>query len=187
VIINGDIVQNGLTEQYQMVSSDRANLNAPLYPVLGNHDLYNNGIIYFNSFFGRSIYQLNFAASRLIFLDSASGSLGSKQKAWLGEILKNNTKQNLFIFTHYSLQDDETQSFTSFPYEEEKYYLMELCRQYQVDYFISGHLHFFSENTINNVHYINCNNAFDDNESAILFTVANQNISYRLLSNILTD
>ncbi|MCG8569870.1 MAG: metallophosphoesterase [Spirochaetes bacterium] len=184
VIINGDIVNNGWSRQYQLVDDDRAHLAVSLYPVLGNHDIYNRGFQYFVKYFGRSIYHLEFGNTLLIFLDTANGSLGQGQRAWLEDLLDHSAKENKLIFTHYSPLDGPFQNFTTTPYGEEKYYITSLCTKYNIDYYVSGHLHNYHRKQINQTTFLSINDAMDDDHSAYLFHINGTNINCRTLSAI---
>ena len=184
VVITGDIVQNGKESAYNLVKNDIGNLLVPVYPVIGNHDIYNNGFNIYKKVFGRSIYDFSLSDTYFIFLDTANGTLGPLQKNWLESSLKSSRQDNIFVFSHYSPTDKEFQSATAMPYPEESYYLYDLFDRYNVDYFFCGHLHHYERLNIRGVEYININAAHADNNSALLVSVNKTSITVRALSDI---
>lgn len=184
IAVAGDITQAGQDKQIEYFLSDKATSTVPVYPLIGNHDLYNNGFSRYSQKIGRSIYDFSIGDSTFIFLDSANGTLGDEQRIWYEEKLKANTKSNIFVFSHYSLTDNAWQTPTAMPYPVEVYNLISLNDQYNVDYFISGHLHIYDRKELRGVQYFIVNAAHANSESVLLVQVNGTNISYNILSSL---
>jgi 3',5'-cyclic AMP phosphodiesterase CpdA len=154
VIILGDITEAGTQAQYNLAKSDITNTTLPVYPVIGNHDIFASGFNIYKYAFGRTVYNFTINGHSFIFLDTASGTLGSYQRTWLESILAQSTSGRKLIFTHLSPTDDDIQSFTEFSYPKERYYLFDLLDNHNVDYYICGHLHLNDDKEIRGVRYL---------------------------------
>jgi 3',5'-cyclic AMP phosphodiesterase CpdA len=157
VVILGDISEAGLKTQLDIAKSDTIKTTIPVYPVIGNHDIFASGWDRYKYVFGRSVYTFTITGlktNRFIFLDSASGTLGSHQRSWLESILAQPTTGKKIIFTHLSPTDDDIQSFTEYSYPQERYYLFDLFEKNSVDYYLCGHLHLNDDKTIRGVRYM---------------------------------
>lgn len=184
IVVVGDITQAGQNEQIDYYLNDKATSSVPVYPAIGNHDLFNNGFSRYSQRIGRSVYNFSVGDSFFLFLDTANGTLGRDQRIWYEEKLKENTLNNVFVFSHYSLTDGAWQTFTTMPYPIEVYNLISLNDQYNVDYFISGHLHVYNRKELRGVQYFIVNEAADNQNSVLLVQVDGTNISYRTLSSL---
>ncbi|OHD14762.1 MAG: hypothetical protein A2086_07045 [Spirochaetes bacterium GWD1_27_9] len=173
IVINGDIVQNGLKEAFNLVKEDIAQTTLPIYPVIGNHDVYFNGFDTYKEVFGRTIYDFKIGETHLIFLDTANGTLGEGQKNYLIDTLKNSTAKNKIVFTHYSFIDKEVESATSVSNLEESYFIFDLFEKYKVNYCITGHLHFSDYKEIRGTKYIIVNNRGGDSNYYLKISVKN--------------
>jgi 3',5'-cyclic AMP phosphodiesterase CpdA len=80
-----------------------------------------------------------------ICLDTADGTLGTKQMQWLRDLLEKKSKEGyrrIIVYTHtHFWKLDDSQGHTSNFSLEETYELAALLGQYQVDYVWSGHQH----------------------------------------------
>jgi 3',5'-cyclic AMP phosphodiesterase CpdA len=154
VVILGDITYAGQRGEYDFAIEDFLKCTIPIYPVLGNHDLYNNGFDIYKDKIGRTVYDFKVGRTHCIILDTANGTIGSLQKKWLENVLKSSGADNILIFSHYSPTDSEFVSYTEWSFPEEKYYLIDLLDDYNADYFFCGHLHFNDEKEIRGVKYV---------------------------------
>ncbi|MDO5321105.1 MAG: metallophosphoesterase [Bacteroidia bacterium] len=101
-----------------------------------------------------------------ICLDSASGTLGTDQRAWLENVLHRARMENLLssyrekyrhtvIFTHtHFFKRDNSQGHTSNFNLEEGYDLEKLFSDYGVSLVISGHDHFFEDTYFKDVRFV---------------------------------
>ena len=88
---------------------DRHAYNHDIYHVLGNHDLFFRGWTNFKELVGPSVFwfEVSFESGKDLYisLDSATGTLGSKQTEWLRSFLKNKREnyRHCIILTHTNL------------------------------------------------------------------------------------
>ena len=171
VVILGDITEAGRQAQFDSAKSDIAKTSIPVYPVIGNHDIFASGWDFYKYAFGRSVYNFTVGTNNFIFLDTASGTMGSYQRTWLESTLASSPSGKKLIFTHFSPTDDDIQSFTEFSYPEERYFLFNLLDTYNVDLYLCGHLHINDDKTIRDVRYMIIKNISEGIASGTLMKV----------------
>lgn len=124
--------------------------NGPLFITPGNHDVYFQQWSIYRSYFHTGTYwfDTNNGSKKLdlfICLDTADGTLGTKQMQWLRDLLEKKSKEGyrrIIVYTHtHFWKLDDSQGHTSNFSLEETYELAALLGQYQVDYVWSGHQH----------------------------------------------
>lgn len=179
LIVNGDISQSGLEKQFNLFLDDMKDYNGIIYPVLGNHDVYNNGNKIFGKLLGQFIYSLEIGNTKLIFLDTATGTFGNKQKDWYEKELS--TNKQLLVFTHYNFITGTTQEWTSVTYAEDEYYFFNINDEYNVKYVISGHLHQNNESEIRNVTYKTLTTLGKEKNAVLLVSINKTEITTTLL------
>lgn len=181
IVVLGDIVQNGYKEAYDLAKDDFDKSKIPIYPIIGNHDIFNNGWNIYKKVMGRSIYNFTIGKTLFIFIDTANGTLGSYQKDWLEKRLDDSNHDNIFVFSHYSPTDQEWQTYVEWSYPEERYYLIDLFDKQNVDYMFCGHLHNNDRKKIRGVEYVvlkNMNSGEDD--VYLIVTINGKNIDLKL-------
>lgn len=92
-----------------------------------------------------------------ICLDTASGTLGTDQRAWLGDVLSSSRGKyrHIIIFTHTNFfKRDNMQLFSANFNLEELYDLEKLFYESQVDMVLSGHDHCFTDVLFKGVRYL---------------------------------
>jgi 3',5'-cyclic AMP phosphodiesterase CpdA len=183
VLACGDLTQCGYREDYQAFSDFMNLIGLPYYTAIGNHDLFFGGWNYYKETLGRSCYSLAAGPIRIVSMDSANGTLGRKQKAWLENVLQTKTEPLCIVFTHFeffSSQKDALQQYTDI---EEVYYLMHLFETTGVDYVFMGHSHTYDYRKINNVNYLNLPDFTADGspKSFIRVNVDHGNFSFQSL------
>lgn len=153
----------------------------PFHPVVGNHDITNNGWALWTSLFHSSFYMgYVFVGSdaqgveyldRLIFLDSASGTLGEEQ---IDEIeshffdvdIQNSSRikiRHTFIFGHTNLFRPSATEFASTFTREETYYLLNKFDQWNASIVFSGHVHAWDERKVGNITYLTLDAMSEEN------------------------
>lgn len=153
-------------------SYDKEDLVFPFYPVVGNHDITNNGWalwtnIFKSSFYGVFIYvgeneEGRNVYDRLIFLDTASGTLGREQIDMLDDgvldVLYTDKGEveirNVFVFGHTNIFRVGTFELASTFPREETYYLLDKFDEWDADIVFCGHVHKWDEQQIGNVTYL---------------------------------
>lgn len=133
----------------------------PIFVTLGNHDTFYSQWDDFRDIFGASAYyfEVEHGSGKDLFisLDSASGTLGSKQAQWLRKLFaeKRSSYDKCIVFTHTNFfKTDNSQTASgNFPLEETMA-LSELFDRYDVDLVLQGHDHYREDLTFRAVRYL---------------------------------
>jgi 3',5'-cyclic AMP phosphodiesterase CpdA len=150
VVCSGDIVHRGRFQQYQnfLPYFERLKEVSPNFMVIpGNHDAKNNGLIFFEKFFGPRRSTMLLPEKNTIIVgvcsakdDMSTGEIGDEQLDWLGRQFKYSTLENRIIAMHHHA--------IAVPYSGRKQTtltdageLIELAMYFKVDLVIMGHKH----------------------------------------------
>lgn len=134
-----------------------------LFLTPGNHDIYFCQWPSYRDLFKTSVYWFdtnNGDKKRDLFicLDSAEGTLGTKQWQWLRDLLAQKSQEGyrrIIVFTHtHFWKLDDSQGHTSNFALEETYELLSLLGQYGVEYVLCGHQHSRQSVNFKNVNYL---------------------------------
>jgi predicted phosphodiesterase len=142
VVITGDITQNGRRqdlEKFLEIARSLRPLSIPLYPVIGNHDIYSGGWSQWRDLIGSATYCVESPDTTLIMLDSANASLGREQADWLEERLRR-AKKNTFVFTHANLFTESLGDHEMLTDTRERARLISMLRG-RCGAVFSGHVH----------------------------------------------
>lgn len=93
----------------------------------------------------------------LIFLDSASGTLGHTQIELIKEGALNgkyDIYRNTFVFTHTNIFRPQFFEFASAFTREENFFLLDQFKKWNVTCVFCGHVHMWDERDYNGVHYL---------------------------------
>ncbi|MEO0086427.1 MAG: metallophosphoesterase [candidate division WOR-3 bacterium] len=156
-VVLGDITDNGLPAQYEQARLALDSLGLPYFCTTGNHDLYeSDGWQNFKQTFGPSCYSVLIAGRlRLIFLDTADGTLGPTQFDWLETTLETDTAHFRIVLTHFPLYDGTTPTVFRLASPTERYKLQHLLNRHRVNALVAGHIHGWRYTRINSVdHFI---------------------------------
>jgi predicted phosphodiesterase len=155
----------------------------PFYPVVGNHDITHNGWALWSNIFHSSFYQIpilvmtdvdkgEMVLDHLIFLDSASGTLGREQvelieqgvlegKEWEKEY---GVKiRNTFIFSHTNIFRPRSVEFASTFPREEMFFLLDKFSEWNATIVFLGHVHKWDEQTVNGIEYLTLDSMCEEN------------------------
>lgn len=144
----GDLID--AQKNFEFADSILSLAKGPLFLTLGNHDAYFKQWSVWKSYYHTGTYwfDTNNGDKKLdlyICLDSAEGTLGADQTAWLKNLLEKKSKEGyrrIIAFTHtHFWKLDDSQGHTSNFSMEETYSLASLLSQYKVDFVWSGHQH----------------------------------------------
>jgi len=156
VVVLGDLTNWGKASQYDVYENHigKYSLAHGVYNVAGNHDLFWGGWEEYKKRFGSSVYTFASENCRFIILDTANATVGKEQFDWLEDVLKNNTKENVFVFSHAGVFTGTFSSFYKIASQDEIYRLIYLFRKYGVDYMMSAHLHSYKQKEIEGIQFI---------------------------------
>ena len=142
-------------------SPDRHLYNYSVYHVLGNHDTYTNGWWSYKEYIGASVYWFETVFPQgkdlYITLDTATGSLGSKQTKWFKEFLSKNRSnyRHCTILTHTNFfYTDNSQTGSGNMPIEETFALIDFLGKHNVSLVLQGHDHYREDLTFDNVRYV---------------------------------
>lgn len=145
----GDQTEAGKLNQYELYQAfitfikSQTN-NAPVYGVIGNHDLWNGGKTRWPVYVtpGTSFYHFadNSINRSFYFLDSASGTLGTQQLNNFEHALASDSRRK-FVFMHYPLSFTSGNTYFMLADPAEKLKLYSLTDEYTIDMYFTGHNH----------------------------------------------
>lgn len=134
--------------------------NTPVFPIVGNHDLFNNMWDDFKIHYGSSTYYFTVTTPNYrdlyIMLDSGGGCHGQRQMKWLHEVLDTRDQyRHCIICSHVNIfRTDQSQTVSGNLPLEETYELMDLMAKHKVELYLQGHDHHRKETLYGGVHYI---------------------------------
>lgn len=178
IVYNGDIFHG--KEEYADFASDILHSQSPLpsFYVAGNHDLYFGWDVYHKRF-GSSTYTAVVKTPKgndlLIFLESASATLGQSQYNWLKEVFNQRYNyRHCFVFTHTNFYNQHITNgvFLS----DEAHVLYHLFKEKKVTAVYSGHSHVEDQEIILGVTYLTTGNL--QNGKVARVTVTDQTIEH---------
>ena len=162
-ILKQDLYEEPISSTYEQIVY-------PFFPVVGNHDITRNGWALWSHLFRSSFYEIdvvvllddgNFAFDHLIFLDSASGTLGTTQIKLIEEGVLNgryadgtSVYRHTFVFSHTNIFKPQFNEFASTFPREETFYLLDKFEEWNVTCVFCGHVHTWDERNFNGVHYL---------------------------------
>lgn len=155
LIINGDATRSGSPEQLDLLTDLIQYIPLPVYPVVGNHDIYFHRWSLWQKVMGKSIYRIDSGTTTFFVLDSANGLFGSTQLDWLEEQLKTvKTGSHLFIFSHCNFFIPRHMIFQQFYDFKDRSRFIKLCKG-KVEAVFTGHSHKQYSHIAEGVPYIN--------------------------------
>lgn len=158
------------------------NVPLPFYPVVGNHDITHNGWALWSNIFHSSFYQVPIivldanenivALDHLIFLDSASGTLGREQVKLIEEGIMDGKEiekeygvkiRNTFVFSHTNIFRPRSVEFASTFPREEMFFLLDKFAEWNANIVFLGHVHKWDHQTVNGIEYLTLDSMSEDN------------------------
>jgi len=163
--------------------------NHPGFIIAGNHDIFYGGWKQWKDLFHSSTYyffvQTPAFKDIFIMLDSANGTLGEKQLAWLKDVLENQRPgcRHCIVGVHTNMFRTDISQFPSTNFTlEETYILTALFSKNSVDMVLSGHDHFRDVTNYKGVTYITHDQIKDgtSNASYTVFDIG-QSVDYQFV------
>ncbi len=153
LILAGDLTDHGLKSEWDNYVDTMSTISIPVLPVIGNHDLFNDGWLFYKDMVGPSYYIIDIGQFTFCILDSASGGFGSKQIDMLEEAVRGNNRPKIMI-SHYPLVDYITNM-------NERARLINICRDNNFIYYLAGHRHSYKKVSFTNFEHINISGLTD--------------------------
>lgn len=144
VVYNGDLFHGQEAEAQKAHQLLQAKNTLPYYCLAGNHDLYFGWDLY-HRYFGSSTYAITIATPTatdlMLVLESASGTLGKDQLAWLKQQLneERGKHRHCFVVTHTNFT--HLHATNGIFMDDERHVLFRLFADHRVTAVISGHAH----------------------------------------------
>lgn len=164
--------------------------NDPGFIIAGNHDIFYGGWEQWKDLFHSSTYyffvQAPSAKDIFIMLDSANGTLGEKQLAWLKDVLDSQRPgcRHCIVCVHTNMFRTDASQLPSTNFTlEETYALTSLFSKSQVDIVLGGHDHVRDVTSYGSVTYFTLDNIKDGtaNASYMIFDI-DQDIDHQFIS-----
>lgn len=160
-LIMGDLTQSQPEQYERLVDSLKLYPDPPFYPLIGNHDLYNDATNSYFQYFGTSVYSFSVttpsAKDLYICLDSGNAGLGGKQLEWLTAILREERSSYRYciILTHvnFFMPEDQPIDFVGQFDSQELYHLLDLFAKTSVTTVFTGHIHVVGQKLFRGVDY----------------------------------
>lgn len=154
----GDIADHGFESEFKDYVEFTRKIeqilgNGKVYSVLGNHDLFNDGWNYYSSliFPYKSMYGFKTKTFSWYCIDSASGTLGSKQYRKLKNLFDNDPAPKI-VMTHIPAYSNPLNDMGYFTFQNtyEADMLLTLYAKNNVKLVLNGHIHKAYKNYFNN-------------------------------------
>jgi predicted phosphodiesterase len=174
IMIAGDIADVGASSQYDVYEIDTMSIPVPVYPLLGNHDIF-EGWNQYKERYGKNYYHFEIGNTLILALDDASGCLGKTQTDWLINMLSSTPCTNRIIISHFVLYKPP------YAYDSE---ITDIVQKYNVQLSIFGHEHRFRSFKIGNnpEEYIVLNRFSRMENSGIQVTVKDGVMTWKVIS-----
>lgn len=149
IVTLGDQTNSGTQDEYEQFQSFMNYILSKTgiiqtFGVIGNHDLWNGGKNRWTNYVspGATFYWFSQDSwnRSFYFLDSASGTLGSKQLESLEKALSADKKRK-FLFMHYPVASHEDTAYFMLADSREKIKILSLADKNDVDLLFVGHYH----------------------------------------------
>ena len=181
VVVTGDVTEDGTTEQIQRFINAASTFGVPVYPVIGNHDVYTDRASPWKKLIGSSMYRIDSGSSStsLFVLDNANGSFGYDQLKWFENEIKT-SKKHCFVFAHENFfVEGSPPDFEHTTDINERALLMSFLKN-RCDIMFTGHLHKRIIKEYNGVKYIMLENYGAGNAQRTICRVfvSNSGVSY---------
>ena len=160
-VVLGDCIElRGVMPTYVEAIESSSDSDAPIFSLIGNHDLFFSGWDDFYKLLGPSVYwfEVAYVSGKDLFiaLDSASGTLGRRQMEWLKGFLASHRSdyRHCVVFTHTNLfYTDNSQTGSGNMAMEETCVLTDLLSRHNVTLCLQGHDHHREDLTFGGVRY----------------------------------
>jgi hypothetical protein len=183
----GDLTNDATPDQVDSVKLQLGRVGIPYYATIGNHDLYQaDGWDRFKDNYGPSCFAVVIAGRiKLIFLDTADGTIGPTQFTWLESELRDEHHIKI-VLTHYPVFDGEKPIMWRLASDAERAKVQSLLERYGAYAWCAGHIHGLRHIQVDSVHHFTCGAMAPGkldygNPGYLLFTFAHDSLSWEFI------
>jgi 3',5'-cyclic AMP phosphodiesterase CpdA len=185
----GDLTEDATPDEVDTIKAqlDRVDRRHWYYATIGNHDLFQaDGWERFKQNYGPSCYSVVISGRiKLIFLDTADGTIGPTQFVWFEKELQDSTHTKL-VLTHYPVFDGENPIMWRLVSDAERNKVQSLLERYHVYAWCAGHIHGLRHTLVDGVHHLTCGAMAPGkldygNPGYLLFTFAHDSLSWQFV------
>lgn len=140
----------------------------PFFPIVGNHDVTRNGWALWSNIFHASYYEIDVEVAQgektvwdhLVFLDTASGTLGESQIRLMTEAIRDGRTADggayryTFVFSHSNIFRPQFNEMASTFPREEQFFLLNSFSEWNVTAVFCGHVHTWDRRNYGGVEYV---------------------------------
>jgi hypothetical protein len=183
----GDLTNDATPDEVDSIKVQLERVGIPYYATIGNHDLFQaDGWERFKENYGPSCYPVVIADRiKLIFLDTADGTLGPTQFGWFESELEDSRFAKV-VLTHFPVFDGEQPIMWRLASGAERVKIQSLLEKYGAYAWCAGHIHGLRHTQVDSVHYLTCGamapgNLDYGNPGYLLFTFAHDSLSWQFV------
>ncbi len=158
ILHSGDLADHGDEEEYEYINAEIEQYLSPydiyFISAIGNHDLSGDGWDAYKEHIGPSVFYFNYGNTFFIFIDTANATVGRDQMEWIEEQLADSDQPNKILLSHFPFYDGTLETPTIMGDPDERYKLMYLIEEYDVDYVLTGHKHSIERHEIGDAVYL---------------------------------
>ena len=183
----GDLTHDATADEVDTIKLQLGRVGIPYYVTIGNHDLYQaDGWERFKSNYGPSCYVVVIADRiKLIFLDTADGTIGPTQFAWLESELRDERSTEI-VLTHYPVFDGEEPIMWRLASDAERVKVQSLLERHEVYAWCAGHVHGLRDAQVGAVYHLTCGAMAPGrldygNRGYLLFTFADDSLTWEFV------
>jgi 3',5'-cyclic AMP phosphodiesterase CpdA len=182
----GDLTNDATADEVDSIKLDLDRVGIPCYVTIGNHELLQaDGWERFKENYGPSCFPVVIADRiKLIFLDTADGTLGPTQFDWLETELRDERFTKI-VLTHYPVYDGGQPVMWRLASPAERVKLQSLLEKYGVYAWCAAHIHGWRHMEVEGVnHFIVGTMApggldYGSGKGYLLFTFAHDSLSWQ--------
>ncbi len=182
----GALTNDATPDEVDSIYLQLERVGVPYYATIGNHDLYQgDGWERFKENYGPSCYSVVIASRiKLIFLDTADGTIGPTQFDWLEGELKDSGLIKI-VLTHYPVFDGEKPIMWRLASGAERVKVQSLLGRYGAFAWCAGHIHGWRHMQVASVNHFTCGAMAQQldygNPGYLLFTFAHDSLSWEFV------
>lgn len=182
----GDMTEDATPDEVDTIKAQLDRVGRPYYATIGNHDLFQaDGWERFKQNYGPSCYPVVIADRiKLIFLDTADGTVGPTQFDWFETELQDSRFIKIAL-THYPLFDGERPLMYRLASDAERAKVQSLLERYGVYAWCAGHTHALRHTLVDSVNHFTCGGMSPQLDYGkpgyLLFTFAHDSLAWQFV------